>query len=488
MTFQERLAQFKQSVENIFRTPEHVTAARGISAEAFEKIMQPAPLAAFIPDQYGGHGNDTANALQILEAAGYESLPLSLMLGINGALFIQPVARYASEPLKHDLFDKFIREKRMGGLMITEPDYGSDALRMQTSYQEHGDYYNVTGTKHWGGLTGRADFWLLTARKRNERGELARDVDFFVHDNRKDGIKVEEYYANLGLYLITYGRNKINADIPKEQRLMPESSGVKMMLDLLHRSRSQFPGMGVGYIRRLLDEAMTHCRERIVGGSSLITYDQVKRRLNEMQAAYTITSAMCYFTAKTASIRESMADRDVTANSIKTVVTDFMQETAQHLLQLVGAKGYSYDHIAGRSVVDSRPFQIFEGSNDILYQQISDSVIKMMRKMKEINLYQFFSQYEFSSRAAEYLKDALNVNIDTTVAQHKMVELGKAISKIISLEMVLRFSEKNFNRELIRNAVQTLVADIQSMMFNYNVHRPALVSEYYNENSSWSLA
>jgi hypothetical protein len=165
-----------------------------------------------------------------------------------------------------------------------------------------------------------------------------------------------------------------------------------------------------------------------------------------------------------------------------------MQEAAQHLLQLVGAKGYSYNHIAGRSVVDSRPFQIFEGSNDILYQQISDSILKIMRKLKEINLYKFFSRYEFSSRAAEYLKDALNVNIDTTVAQHKMVELGKAISKIISLEMVLRFSERNFNRELINNAIQTLVADIQSMMFNYNVHRPAVISEYYNENSSWSLA
>jgi alkylation response protein AidB-like acyl-CoA dehydrogenase len=488
MTFQERLSSFKETVEQIFRTPGHVTAARGISAESFEQIMKPAPLAAFIPDQYGGHGNETGNALQILEAAGYESLPLSLMLGINGALFIQPVARYAQEPLKQDLFDKFIREKRMGGLMITEPDYGSDALRMQTSFQERGDSYNITGTKHWGGLTGRADFWLLTARRKNEKGELARDVDFFVHDNRKDGIKVEEYYANLGLYLITYGRNKINADIPKDQRLVPESSGVKMMLDLLHRSRSQFPGMGVGYIRRLLDEAVTHCRERVVGGTSLLSYDQVKRRINDMQMAYTITSAMCYFTAKTASIRESMADRDVTANAIKTVVTDFMQETAQNLLQLVGAKGYSYDHIAGRSVVDSRPFQIFEGSNDILYQQISDSVLKMMRKVKEINLYEFFSQYEFTSRAAGYVKEALNVNLDTAIAQHKMVDLGKAISKVISLEMVLRFSEQNFNKDLINNAVNSLVADIQSMMFNYTVLRPALVTEYYHENSSWSKA
>jgi len=56
---------------------------------------------------------------------------------------------------------------------------------------------------------------------------------------------------------------------------------------------------------------------------------------------------------------------DLIANSVKSVITDYMQSAAQNLLQLMGAKGYKLDHIAGRSLTDSRPFQIFEGSNDI---------------------------------------------------------------------------------------------------------------------------
>src|SRR5659263_232457 len=62
------------------------------------------------------------------------------------------------------------------------------------------------------------------------------------------------------------------------------------------------------------------------------------------------------------------------ANIIKTVTTDLMQESAQSLLTLVGAIGYKLNHIAGRGTVDTRPFQIFEGSNDILYNQISESL------------------------------------------------------------------------------------------------------------------
>src|SRR5690625_8023287 len=91
----------------------------------------------------------------------------------------------------------------------------------------------------------------------------------------------------------------------------------------------------------------------------------------------------------------------VEANSIKTVVTDYMHEASQSLLQLVGAQEYKLDHIAGRSMVDSRPFQIFEGSNDILYQQITASILKSMRKTKESNLYPFLKSYSLTKRSEE---------------------------------------------------------------------------------------
>jgi alkylation response protein AidB-like acyl-CoA dehydrogenase len=66
-----------------------------------------------------------------------------------------------------------------------------------------------------------------------------------------------------------------------------------MMLDLLHRSRMQFPGMGMGFIKRMLDEAVAHCKSRFVGGKSLFSYDQVQQRLSRLQASFTVCSAMC---------------------------------------------------------------------------------------------------------------------------------------------------------------------------------------------------
>ena len=240
-----------------------------------------------------------------------------------------------------------------------------------------------------------------------------RDIDFFICDvaARDQHIVVEEVYQNLGIYMLPYGRNKIDVKIPVAQKLEPHSSGIKMMLDLLHRSRMQFPGMGMGFIQRMLDEAVAHCRDRVVGGRSLFTYDQVQQRLARLQSAFTVCSAMCLNSSHKVSIENDLAPHGLEANAVKTYLTDLMQATAQSLLQLVGAKGYRLNHIAGRAIVDSRPFQIFEGSNDILYIQIGEAIQKQLQRAKNANLLALLSGMELTGLAADRLRKLLDFSV-----------------------------------------------------------------------------
>ncbi len=490
MEFSDFIERFKSTLYSLFNEQgdiNELSLERGLPKEILNKVMECQPLTVFIPEKYGGRGGKTAEALAMLETSSYESLSLSLMMGINGALFLQPVANYGQEGIKQEVFTNFIADKKMGGLMITEPDFGSDALRMETSYRKNSvtGLYRVEGTKHWAGLTGNADYWLITARKRNENDSLGRDISFFIHDTSRGGIEVEEYFKNLGLYMIPYGRNKIDIEVPGEYKLESDSTGIKMMLDVLHRSRLQFPGMGMGFLRRMLDEAMEHCRQRFVGGKSLINYDQVRERISRLQSHFTVCSAMCSFTGENIPLTKDVSGMDLAANSIKTVTTDMMQNAAQSLLQLMGAKGYRLNHVAGRSVVDSRPFQIFEGSNDILYQQISESVLKKMRKFKTENLYEFLNSHSLTQNATDYLKELLNFKVDTQMAQHRLVELGRVISRIISMEYTLHLNEKGFNKELIQNTIDTLRADVEQMMTRFQNSGSAVVVENYQESSSW---
>src|SRR5690625_7839461 len=88
------------------------------------------------------------------------------------------------------------------------------------------------------------DFWLVVAREKLKSGNLSRDVSFFVTENAKKAqeIQVDKYFNNPGLFMIPYGVNNIDISIPENHQLKPESTGLKMMRDVLHRSTMQFPG------------------------------------------------------------------------------------------------------------------------------------------------------------------------------------------------------------------------------------------------------
>jgi acyl-CoA dehydrogenase len=486
--FKTYIADFSKHLRELFRNEydfNKISLSRDLPPEFRAKIMSKNPLAVAIPELHGGRGVNVKECLGVLAAASYESLSLSLIFGINIALFLEPLAKYGNYNVQERIFKKFLEEKAMGGLMITEKAYGSDALNMKTSFQEIDGGYKINGEKHWQGLSGAADFWLVTARKANDNGDLARDIDFFVTDDKNPSqhIPMVERYNNLGLYAIPYGVNQIDITVPEEQKLQPESTGLKLMLDMLHRSRLQFPGMGLGFIKRLMDESLAHCQNRIVGNAPIANLDAVKFQLSRIQAAYTICSGMCHYSTSNSGIDKDLATAAVEANSLKALITDLMQESAQIALQLAGANGYRLDHIAGRAVVDSRPFQIFEGSNEMLYGQIADSILKLMRKSKETSLANFLSTYTNTKDSIPYFANLLNFSIDSAVNQRDAIILGRIIARVISFQFVLHMN--GFNSELIELTRQHMVTDITMLVGQYLSKNTASPIFEYHDNSDW---
>ncbi len=489
-SFQPFIEAFKKKLFSVFHERDHIeqfVQRRGFPALVLREIMAVNPLSVAIPARYGGRGAIVKESLGLLEAASYESLPLSLTFGINIALFLEPVVKYAREEVKQGIFDRFLNRQHMGGLMITEPDFGSDALNMQTVSEKVGNSYHISGVKHWQGLTGLADYWLITARNKVDKECLGRDLCFFICDVTQPGqaVHVEEYFNNLGLYPIPYGRNRIDVTIPEQFRLVPESTGLKLMMDLLHRSRYQFPGMGVGFIRRMLDEATDHCRSRVIGGKMLWSLDQVQFSISRIQSAFTISSAMCLRSAEVSGIEHNLAGAAIEANSFKAYITDLMQEAAQIVTQLSGANGYKAESVASRGIIDSRPFQIFEGSNEMLYTQISDLILKKMVKRKTDNLMEFFKGYELTRLVADRFKSLLNFSPGMGLSQRRLVDLGKIISRVISANLVAELGHRGYRGDLISSCLETIRHEVSALAGSYQSHSAVAPADNYNESSDW---
>jgi len=488
--FSDYLKDYEKVLKEVFEKKfggNEFAIDRLLSPDELNKIMEATPLAVAIPENFGGRGIKVKECLGVLSAASYESISLSLIFGINIALFLEPVAKYANESVKEAIFKNFLEKQNMGGLMITEPDFGSDALNMQTWNERVGDSYKVNGVKHWQGLTGMANYWLITSRERNSSGELNRDIDFFICDvsKEKQQIVVEQVYNNLGLELIPYGRNRVDILVPEQYKLVPQTSGLKMMLDILHRSRLQFPGMAMGFIKRMLDEALKQCNQRIVGGKKLIELDEVQYQICQIQSAFTIVSSMCFRSSHVSSINNDLSAEGIEANSMKAYVTDLMQESSQTFTQLSGANGYRISNIGGRGIMDSRAFQIFEGSNEMLYTQIGEMIAKLMRRQKEMNIYQFLKEFSLTQKACSFFKKDIDFTLMTGLSQRKMIDLGKVFSRIIASNFVIEMGENGFRNDLVTNCINIIKVDVSTLISSFHTENIVTPIEDYKEKSWW---
>ncbi len=491
---QQNFSVYLKNIESVFQDvfqekygDQEFSSERKLSPEALNRIMELKSLSVAVPEEFGGRGGKVKECLALLSAASYESLSLSLIFGINIALFLEPIAKYAQNSVKDEIFKNFLEKQKMGGLMITEPDYGSDALNMQTYNEKVGSGYHIKGTKHWQGLTGMADYWLITSRKKESDGKLNRDIDFFICDvaQKNQQIEVTQFYNNLGLHLIPYGENKVDIIVPEAFKLEAKSSGLKMMLDVLHRSRMQFPGMAVGFIKRMLDEAIKHCNERVVGGKKLNTLDQVQHQISKIQSAFTIASAMCFRSSTKSSIENDLSGEGIEANTMKAFVTDLMQEASQTFMQLSGANGYRMNNIGGRGVMDSRPFQVFEGSNEMLYTQIAEMMGKLMKRKKEFNLYKFLKEFPLTEKSCAYFKKDIDFTLITDLSQRKMVDLGKIYSRIIAADFVLEIQKNGFRKDLVSNCLEIIQAEVSILVSSFRAHNTVIPVVAYREKGSW---
>jgi hypothetical protein len=135
--------------------------------------------------------------------------------------------------------------------------------------------------------------------------------------------------------------------------------------------------------------------------------------------------------------------------------------------------------------MDSRPFQIFEGSNDILYAQITEGLMKLMKRVREANVYQFLKSYALTDKAAAYVKELMNFKLDMEMSQRNTVGMGKVIGRIISMNQVLDLAHKGYRQDLIEGAITMLHQDIAMLMAGLTFDDKTQVIEDYQEQSGW---
>jgi (2S)-methylsuccinyl-CoA dehydrogenase len=333
-----------------------------------------------VPEAYGGFAaGGEADYLGMVVAT--EELSWG-SLGVGGSLITRPeiltraIVQGGTEEQKQRWLPRIASGELMVGIMVTEPDFGSDVANVKVGATAVDGGYRINGVKTWATFAGRANVLMLLAR--TDPGTAGhRGLSLFVVDKEPapghafsfehDGGKVEGRaidtvgYRGMHSYEVAFDDWFVPADnlVGEEGGL---GKGFYFTMEGFENGRLQTAARAVGVMEAAFQAGLAYAQERNVFGRPVFDYQLSKAKLARMAALIQTGRQFAYEVAR----RMGRGKGTLEAAMVKAYVCRAAEWVTREAMQLHGGMGYAEEFPVSRYFVDARVLSIFEGADETL--------------------------------------------------------------------------------------------------------------------------
>ena len=335
-----------------------------------------------VPEEYGGFAaggeHDYLGMIVATEELSWGSL------GVGGSLITRPeiltraIVRGGTDEQKQRWLPRIASGELMVGVMVTEPDYGSDVANIKVTAASTDGGYLVSGVKTWATFAGRADVLMLLARTDPDRSAGHRGLSLFVVEKdaapghafafeQPDRGKVEGRaidtigYRGMHSYEVAFD----NWFVPAENLVGGEAGlgrGFYLQMEGFENGRLQTAARAVGLMQAAFEAGLSYAQERRVFGQSVFDYQLSQAKLARMAALIQAGRQFSYDVAR----RMAKGEGALQASMVKAYVCRAAEWVTREAMQLHGGMGYAEEFPVSRYFVDARVLSIFEGADETL--------------------------------------------------------------------------------------------------------------------------
>lgn len=365
----ETLASFAQ--KSLYPKAEEVDEKEGFNQAAFKEMGSMGLLGITAKEQYGGAGLGAFEATLAMERMGEACASTTLSYLAHSMLCVNNIHENASEEQKKKYLPKLITGEWIGGMGMTEPGAGSDALGLKTRAEKKNGKYYLTGTKTFITNGPFANVFVIYART----GQNKKDISTFIVEKDFPGFKVGKRLHKMGMRGSPTSELIFeNCEVPAENLVGRENESVHHMMRNLNIERITISGISLGIHSSCLKYASQYANDRAQFGTPISQFQMIQERIAEMATNLDAGRALTYLAATL--YDGGVKDMALGAKS-KLFTAQMATKAGLDAIQILGGYGYMKEYPVERYMRDAKLMEIGAGTNEVMRLIIAKHVLDL---------------------------------------------------------------------------------------------------------------
>ena len=323
----------------------------------------------FVPEAYGGMPLSYLCYLACVREISKACASTGIVWATNFHA-VKPLIEFGSEEQKARLLPR-IADGGLAALAITEPDAGSDATGMKTTFREDGDAIVVDGGKTFITNGDVADLYLVFGKWAGI-DNAKRAISVLVLEKGTPGLEVLRKEDKMGIRASSTATIRFDGcRVPRANLIGAPGDGLPILLASLNRSRPSVAAHALGIARAAFEDAVGYINDRRQSGKRIIEFQGIQFLLADLAAELALVENWLWSVGRL--VDGGATDFGIEASILKMRASDLAMRMTTEAVQLLGGYGYCRDFRVERLMRDAKITQIWEGTNQVHRQLIGRS-------------------------------------------------------------------------------------------------------------------
>ncbi len=343
--------------------------------DLFHKMGEQGYMGVFVPQKYNGTGLSYFEYVTVVSEIAKVCGSIGLSVAAHNSLCTGHIYYHGTEEQKKKYLPKLATGEWIGAWALTEPNTGSDAMRMKVTAKKVDGGYILNGTKTWITHGISSDVVVVMART-GEEGDT-RGMTAFIIERGTKGLLAGKKENKLGM------RASETAQVIMEDCFVPDENvcgglekvgfGFQQAMQILDGGRISIAALGLGIAKGAYEASVKYAKEREQFGQPIANFQAIAFKLADMA---TRIEAGELLTMQAAYLKNEHRKMTKESAFAKYYTSEVAVQVSTDAVQIFGGYGYTKDYPVEKFYRDSKLCTIGEGTSEVQKLVISREIMK----------------------------------------------------------------------------------------------------------------